>query len=61
MLVVILDVARRPESILHVAAVFDLTILTIHDELNIVFDRHMQRKIGLPVDKRLKRVTQMFE
>ncbi len=61
MRVVILDIAIRPKSILHIAAVLDLAILAIHDQRYAVLDGHVQWEIGLPIDERLERIAEVRE
>lgn len=61
MLVVIRDFSRRPKRVLHVAAIFDLTVLAVHDQRNLVLHRDMHREVGLTVDEGLKRITDLLE
>ena len=61
MLVMVLYVACRTEGVFLVTTILDLAVFSVHDELDVVLNRHVEGEVGLAVDEGLERITQMFE
>lgn len=61
MLIMIGNLTIWTKSIFHIAAVFDLSILPIHNKGNIMLNGHMHWIISLTINEWLERITKILK
>src|SRR5262245_58290543 len=53
------SIMGRPEGILHVSAILNLSVFPVHDQWNIIKRCYTNGKVFLTINKRLKRIAQI--